>query len=149
MTVLQLWNFFNSIFIPFMKYFRCTMVFSWSTKSIKKLTGCCIFSLCVPTVVSRMTLVSHSILKALLYWIDQRVFLGSSRLKEWQTLRDYLATLVWVLLYFSKPLLKMSEECWFPLLSCFFTFFFPEKPSVTVMSDLFRGVNFFSCSWES
>lgn len=132
-------KFFYSIFIPFMKYFQWTMVFPWSTQYNKKLTGCCIFNLHVPTAVSKMTLVSHSVPKILLYWINQRVFLGTSRLQELQTLRDYLATLVWVLLYFSKPLfLEMSEGCWSPLLSCFFIFF-SERAIMTVMSDFFRG----------
>lgn len=52
MTVVQIWNFFNSIFIPFMKYFWYTVVFSRSNREyIKKLTGCCIISLCVQTVL--------------------------------------------------------------------------------------------------
>lgn len=120
MTVVQIWNFFYSIFIPFMKYFWYTVVFSRSTREyIKKLTGCCIISL-----FTKRTLVSHNILKIFLYSIDQCVFLGSSQLQELQTLGDYLATLVWVLLYYSKPLFwEMSEGCWSPLLSCFFTFF--------------------------
>lgn len=129
MTVLQLWKFLNSIFIPFMKYFLCAMVFYWSTQYIKKLTECCIFSLSVPTAVSKMTLVSHRILKTLLSWIDHCVFLVSTCLQELKTLRDYLAALMWMLLYFSKPLfLEMSECCWSPLLSYFFTFFL-ERPT--------------------
>lgn len=76
-------------FYSIYEIFLCTMVFSWSTRYIKKLIRCCILRLCVTTAVFRMSQVSYSILRTLSSWRA-----AIYRNYDSQTLHDYITVSV-------------------------------------------------------